>query len=150
MKTKTENQTMKYRHEPDAGKWVCLACGKELYGRTDKKFCNKKCKNKYHNDEYSENCKLRNRVFDVLSINHDILLRLVRNGIESMPLEELEKLGFNARYVTGHRKGLYGHDEYACFNVRYYRTPTRIFKLHLAKEPYIPLFLPFQDPSSHL
>lgn len=141
---------MGYVKVPVAGAGICLECGRTFYGRTDKKFCSKQCKNKFHNDEYSENCKLRNKVFDSLSINHDILLRLIRKGIESMPLEELEQLGFNARYVTSHRKGMYGHDEYACFNVRYYRTPTRIFKLHLVKEPNTPLFHPFQDPIGHL
>ena len=147
MKPKDTNKTMGYVKTPVPGAGVCLECGRAFYGRTDKKFCSKKCKNKFHNDEYSENCKLRNKVFDSLSINHDILLRLIRKGVESISLEELVQLGFNTRYVTSHRKGSYGHDEYTCFNVRYYRTPTRIFKLQLMNEPNIPLSRPFQEPS---
>lgn len=147
MKTNDSNKTMGYVKTPVSGTGLCLECGKAFYGRTDKKFCSKKCKNKFHNDEYSENCKLRNKVFDSLSINHDILLRLIRKGVESISLEELVQLGFNTRYVTSHRKGSYGHDEYTCFNVRYYRTPTRIFKLHLSDDSNIPLSLPFQEPS---
>lgn len=129
-------------------KGVCLECGSSFYGRSDKKFCSKECKNRFHNNETSENNRLRAEVYNALSINHDILLSLIRRGIESIPLEELESMGYNVNYVTGHRKGLYKHDEYSCFNVRFYRSPTRIFRLHKVESPNRLLSLPSQDPSN--
>ena len=113
----------------------CLECGKVLYGRSDKKFCSKECKNRFHNNEARELCSVRSRIQDRLIANHDILLSLCRKGLDGAPLEELMEMGFDPRFVTGHRKGMYKHDEYFCFDVRYYRTPTRIFRLR-REEPF--------------
>lgn len=117
----------------DSGK--CLECGKVFYGRADKKFCSKECKNRYHNNAIKELGSLRSRVYERLCANHDILLSLARKGIESAPMEELMKIGFDPRFVTGHRQGMYKHDEYLCFDMHYYRTPSRIFKLRQG-EPF--------------
>ena len=44
-------------------------------------------------------------------------------------LDELSELGFDPAYVTCHRRSTFRHDEYACFDIWYYRTDTRIFHL---------------------
>ncbi|MBV9989348.1 MAG: hypothetical protein JO301_16840 [Chitinophagaceae bacterium] len=49
---------------------TCLTCGRNLHGRTDKKFCNEYCRNTYNNRlnnrhnnglRYIDNCIRRNR-----------------------------------------------------------------------------------------
>ena len=57
--------------------------------------------------------------------NYDILDRLHGSGITSMDLFELVNLGFVLDMVTSHRKVRH-HDEYACFDIKYIMTPTRI------------------------
>ena len=57
--------------------------------------------------------------------NYDILDRLLRAGIKSVDLFELINLGFAVDTVTSHRKVRH-HDEYACFDIKYIMTPTRI------------------------
>ncbi len=108
----------------------CLECGKKLYGRTDKKFCGKTCKNNYHNKEIRQRNRIRSEIISRLLCNHDILCNMLKLGCDSAQIEELAGMGFDHRLVTGYRKGLYQKDEYACFDLRYYRTPTRIYRLH--------------------
>ena len=59
----------------------------------------------------------------------EILEALLKEKITSMSLADLVKNGFNPDYVTGHRKGLYRHEEFACFDIRYYRSSTKIFNV---------------------
>ena len=64
-----------------------------------------------------------------LSRNYEILEALLKERITSMPLSDLVQVGFCPDCVTGHRKGLYRHEEYACFDIRYNRTNTKIFNV---------------------
>ncbi len=108
---------------------TCLECGKEIYGRKDKHFCSLGCKNKWHNRQTRERRQLRMEILAALSRNYEILDALLKEERLSVTLEELEKAGFNPAFVTGHRKGLYRHDEYACFDISFYRSSTKIFNL---------------------
>jgi hypothetical protein len=60
-----------------------------------------------------------------LSGNYDILDSLVKAGVTSMDLFDLVNLGFVLDAVTSHRKVRH-HDEYACFDIKYVLTPSRI------------------------
>lgn len=108
----------------------CLECGSPVYGRTDKKFCCKECKNKYHNQENREFNKLRSDVFSGIMRNHDILHSLLKQGQTSAKLVDLEEEGFNVKLITSHRKGRCKRDEYACLDLWYYRNSSRIYNLH--------------------
>lgn len=105
---------------------VCLECGHKIkYGRSDKKFCCDTCRSKYNNSQVRAARAYKRRVMRALEGNYDILDRLHGSGITSMDLFELVNLGFVLDMVTSHRKVRH-HDEYACFDIKYIMTPTRI------------------------
>lgn len=105
----------------------CLECGREIYGRPDKKFCGEHCKNKFNNRKNNYFRNIRNRTETILCRNHSILEKLLFLGIKSIGLGELTSLGFNISYVTGHCRGRKRHDEYQCFDIAYCKSETKIF-----------------------
>ncbi|MCR5840581.1 MAG: hypothetical protein K6G86_00720 [Bacteroidales bacterium] len=108
---------------------TCLECGKAFYGRKDKHFCSLSCKNMWHNRKIRERRHLRMEVMAALARNYEILNALLKEERVSAELEELVKAGYDPAFVTGHRKGLYRHDEYTCFDISFYRTSTKIFNV---------------------
>ena len=116
----------KTRHESET---TCLECGTAVYGRKDKHFCSPSCKNRYHNRLQRQRRDVRIETITALSRNYEILEALLKEKTTSMPLSDLVQMGFNPEYVTGHRKGLYRHEEFACFDIRYYRSSTKIFNV---------------------
>ena len=64
----------------------------------------------------------------ILERNHNILDKLLRLGVNSLDRLTLVGLGYNPDYVTSYRKsGI--HHQYACFDIHYEQTPTRIKKI---------------------
>lgn len=108
---------------------TCLECGATIRGRTDKHFCSLRCKNKYHNREVLLRRRQRSKIIAALTGNYVVLEALLNEGKTGAGLEELAELGFNPNYVTAHRRGRFSHDEYACFDIWYIRTDTRIFNV---------------------
>ena len=126
----TKQKDMSYRTEREQDR--CLSCGKELYGRTDKKFCDRSCKNRYHNGMASDSRLLRNRIITALVSNYRILESLIETGKTSIPLEDLVSMGFNPVYITAHRRGRHQHEEYSCFDIRYNQSVSKIFNIRRA------------------
>ena len=136
---------MAYKIEDMEHPLNCLCCGDPIpYGRPDRKFCSTRCKNRWHNRRrYPSREIVEQRVIRILEQNHAILDRLLRLGIRSLDRMTLLNLGYNPNYVTSYRKtGV--HHQYACFDIHYEQTPTRIKKMvrtglddgadHVAKE----------------
>lgn len=73
--------------------------------------------------------QLRARTISALTGNYAVLEALLKEGKTAARIEELSELGFDPAYVTGHRRGHFRHDEYACFDIWYFRTDTRIFNV---------------------
>jgi len=108
----------------------CLFCGEPIpEGRPDKKFCSSVCKNRWHNRKNSSpRDKVQVRIIRILERNYDILDRLVNLGIKQLDILILINMGFNVNYGTSYRKsGI--HDRYACFDISYELTPSRIKKI---------------------
>lgn len=119
---------MSYKiHNEEAG--TCLECGTPFYGRRDKHFCSLTCKNAWHNRAQQAKRHHRARILAALSGNYSILEALLKDEQTSARLEDLASLGFDPTYVTGHRRGHFRHDEYACFDIWFCRSDTRIFNL---------------------
>ena len=112
----------------------CLECGRALYGRPDKKFCNTSCKNRFNARIHTRERQVRNKTINVLLHNHRILEDLLEKGVTSADLDDLTYNGFVPSCITGCRKGRYRHDEISCFELRYYQSENRIFNLHKAEE----------------
>lgn len=108
---------------------ICLECGTVIRGRTDKHFCSARCKNAFHNRTMQERRRLRTQIIAALSVNYTVLEALLSKGETAAGLYELSEQGFNPAYITAHRRGRFKHDEYACFDIWYYRTDTRIFNV---------------------
>lgn len=107
----------------------CLECGKEMYGgRSDKKFCSLGCKNKYHNQHVSDNTRYREKVVTHLNVNYRILSALIRQGVSSIGLNELETLGFRVSLITGCSR-YRNHSVMHCYDICYCQSDSRIFKL---------------------
>jgi predicted nucleic acid-binding Zn ribbon protein len=79
----------------------CLACGKVLHGRADKKFCNDYCRNAYNNNLKSATSNVVRNVNNILLKNRRILESAL--GTEEMQKISKEKLlqqGFQFKYLT--------------------------------------------------
>ena len=122
--------TMAYKIEDMGHPVRCLNCGREIpSGRPDKKFCSTDCKNRWHNRKKKQHRGVvEQRVLRILERNHSILDKLERLGIHSVDHYTLIGLGYNLEYVTSYRKSGV-HHQYACFDIHYEQTPTRIKKI---------------------
>lgn len=116
---------MEYKTREEGAEGTCLECGNVLYGRTDKKFCDESCRNRYHTRRHAESTRMKRRVIAALDGNYRILTEVLSSGKDSAELSELEAAGFKPGVISGHTK-YRGHDEYRCYEIRYVRTPTRI------------------------
>lgn len=121
---------MAYKIEDMEHPVYCLNCGEEIpSGRPDKKFCSTACKNRWHNRKKNQfRGVVEQRVLRILERNHSILDKLERLGVRSVDRTTLVGLGFNLEYVTSYRKSGV-HHQYACFDIHYEQTPTRIKKI---------------------
>lgn len=129
------NDTRMDYKKPHLEPLECLECGKEiLYGRTDKKFCSEDCRNKYHNNKHKYSRNVHNKVLNGIERNYDILNRLHRSHIASIDIGDLLALGFRLDYSTGYRRAN-RHDEYRCFEFKYYITRNRLFGLQKVEPP---------------
>lgn len=80
----------------------CLECGKELRGRSDKKFCNDYCRNIYNNQlKSNQNSYMRN-MNNVLSKNRRILEKNLPDTEETKKItkDHLVNQGFIFKYFT--------------------------------------------------
>ena len=108
---------------------TCLQCGTTIRGRRDKQFCSLTCKNAFHNGVLMTKRQQRAKIVATLTGNYHILEALLKEGKTGAGLDELFELGFDPAYVTEHRRGKFRHDEYACFDIWYFRTDTLIFNV---------------------
>ena len=118
-----------YKETPVKGS--CLQCGSVIYGRSDKKFCDSRCKNAYHNHEAEAQRKYRKHVLAALESNYGLLEDLLKVGQTSIPAEKAAALGFKAKYVTWHRRRCRA-DEFGCYDIKYNKSDSRIFNIHRA------------------
>lgn len=108
---------------------TCLECGKIILGRTDKKFCNLACKNKYNNQRLKEKKERRLNIIRKLSRNYEILESLLEEEQSFYYIEELIKLGFDIRYITEVRHLGSRNQIFLCFDIAYSLSGSRISKI---------------------
>lgn len=80
----------------------CLACDKPVKGRTDKKFCDDLCRNKYNNQLKATTNNVVRNINNALSKNRRILEELILPSEEMAKIskEKLLERGFQFKYVT--------------------------------------------------
>jgi len=99
---------------------TCLACGKTLNGRADKKFCNDYCRNAYNNQLKSANSPIVRNINNTLIKNRRILEAML--GEEKMvkqPKEKLLNLGFSFKYITHQYINQKGNVYFFCYEYGY-------------------------------
>ena len=107
----------------------CLECGDVLpYGRSDMKFCCVNCKSRYHYVNRGHLKSLRLKTIGALDRNHEILESLLEMGTTSMNIPDLAQMGYRFDCVTSYHK-VRNHNEYRCFDIKYFMTESRIFGL---------------------
>ena len=116
-------------YEEDNGGKRCLECGDVLpYGRKDMKFCSSSCKNKWHYQSRSWVNVLKLRTRSILDKNYSILEALLESGVTSIDIPDLAQMGYNFDCITSYHK-VRNHDEYRCYDIKYYMSRSRIFKI---------------------
>lgn len=80
----------------------CLACGKALRGRADKKFCDDYCRNSYNNRQNSDQSNYVRNVNNILRRNRRLLEEIIPEGEEMKKIsrDKLLQQGFNFKYHT--------------------------------------------------
>jgi len=84
---------------------LCLCCGEEIKGRSDKKYCNAYCRSQYHYQQNKQSVPSIHRfISDQLNLNIKLLKRYNKAGKATIREEVLLKEGFNPRVFTHYWK----------------------------------------------
>ncbi len=87
----------------------CLYCGKELVGRTDKKYCNLHCKSAYQYQRIKEQPqRFYNKVDNQLRLNRKLLKEYNKAGKSVVRASVLTQQGFNPKFHTHYWKNQKG------------------------------------------
>ncbi|WP_418359368.1 hypothetical protein [Sphingobacterium detergens] len=82
---------------------VCLECGGNIRGRSDKRFCDDSCRNTYNNKLNSDQTNLVRNVNNILRKNRRILMEVLNGeekGMLKVQREKLKRLGFDFKFHT--------------------------------------------------
>lgn len=94
----------------------CLACGKALKGRADKKFCDDYCRNAYNNQIKNEHNTYVRHINQVLKRNRNILEDLLGNeGMVKQPKSKFISRGFHFNFHTHQYANKKGQIYYFCY-----------------------------------
>lgn len=102
----------------------CKECGKELKGRSDKKFCDSVCRNTYNNRSHSINSSYVRNVNSILKNNRKILKSFVEQGIQQVQLQLLQSVGFDFQHVTAVQRAQ-DQDLYYCYELGYVKSENK-------------------------
>ena len=107
----------------------CAYCGAPLKGRSDKKYCNSQCKNNYHNNMVMSRYYGK-KILKRLDCNYSILISLVRLGISSIPLQEIQELGFTTSSCS-EVIFMSSTVRYRCYDIEYRCSSGRMYGIKL-------------------
>lgn len=86
-------------------KRVCLSCGKEIFGRSDKKYCDVHCKSSYQYQQSKEKQpRFYNKVDNQLKQNRKLLKQYNKAGKATVRSSVLIEDGFNPNFFTHYWK----------------------------------------------
>lgn len=98
----------------------CLACGKPVKGRIDKKFCDDYCRNVYNNQAKLDESTWVRQVIAALKKNRRILAELLgEEGLVKQSKTKLLETGFQFKYHTHLYTNQKGQVYYFCFEYGY-------------------------------
>ncbi len=81
----------------------CCVCNKQLFGRSDKVFCDIQCKNKYHKEIKSHTQSVATNSIKILNRNYVILIQLLGISGKKVTMNKLalQELKFDFSTVSG-------------------------------------------------
>ncbi|SDH81900.1 hypothetical protein [Winogradskyella thalassocola] len=105
---------------------TCLYCKKELFGRTDKKFCDPQCKSAY---QYKKSKELPerfyNKVDNQLKLNRKILKKYNKGGMVTVRASMLTQEGFDPNFFTHYWKNTKGDVYLFAYEYGFFRKKER-------------------------
>lgn len=107
----------------------CLECGKPVYGRRDKKFCDDQCRNAYNNRQNSESNNYVRNVHSLLRKNRRILQELNPEGKSKTTRSKMIEKGFDFTYHTSTYTTKAGATYYFCYEYGYLALENEIYVL---------------------
>lgn len=116
---------------------LCENCGKELKGRSDKRFCDDSCRNTYNHRQRMPDNEVMSPVINILKKNRNILMTEFDKDHRTMTKSELMSLGFNFDYCT-QRKTLSLSQYYFCFDYGYELLPND--QIEIISEQYFEFY----------
>lgn len=103
----------------------CQQCDKEIFGRSDKKFCSPECRNEYNNERYRNENQAMISINKILKKNRNILKRLNPEGKIVISAELLLKSGFDLGYFTNIYTTKTGREYRYCYDYGYFYDPEK-------------------------
>jgi len=100
---------------------ICIACGKPVKGRSDKKFCDDYCRNVYNNDLKADTNNYVRNINNGLRKNRRILQECLLAG-DDMAKTTKDKLlhsGFQFKYITHTYTNKKGNIYFFCYDYGY-------------------------------
>ena len=99
----------------------CMACGKPIKGRSDKKFCDDYCRNVYNNDLKSGSNNYVRNINNTLLKNRKILESILPETEETAKAskDKLQRLGFHFKYLTHLYTTKTGKTYFYCYDYGY-------------------------------
>ena len=98
----------------------CLACGKIVHGRADKKFCNDYCRNAYNNNLKSSNHPVIRSINNALLKNRRILETVLgEEEMQKISKDKLIQQGFQTKYMTHTYANKKGNVYFFCYEYGY-------------------------------
>ena len=100
---------------------ICMACGKPIKGRSDKKFCDDYCRNVYNNDLKSATNNYVRNINNALRKNRRILEDCLPAGDEMIKItrDRLLHKGLQFKYITHTYTNRKGNIYYFCYDYGY-------------------------------
>jgi hypothetical protein len=99
----------------------CLVCRKPLKGRSDKKFCDDQCRNRYNNELKSGRNLYVRHVNKILKKNRRILEELLpaTKRTNKIGKDKLQRLGFYTNFYTHTYTDKKGNTYHFCYEYGY-------------------------------
>jgi predicted nucleic acid-binding Zn ribbon protein len=103
------------------GEKICLACGKKVKGRIDKKFCDDYCRNNYNNLQKGDTNNFMRNVNNALKKNRTTLSGLLpaTEEMKKATKDTLLQKGFNFKYHTHTYTNKKGNVYFFCYEYGY-------------------------------
>jgi hypothetical protein len=100
-------------------KKLCLECGADLHGRSDKRFCSPECRTTYYNRTNSDKTNFMRNVNNILRKNRRILEKYNPDGKSKVHKSKLLDEGFKFSYFTNIYQTKSGKTYYFCYEQGY-------------------------------